>query len=166
VKKYLIVFIIAASVIGLDQITKYIICQKLPVHQQIEVFHDFFHIIHIRNPGIAFGLFTHVGSRFKIPMLIVISAIEVVIVLFFLFQLKQESRLQILCFSRVLGGAVGNLIDRFRFGEVIDFVYVHWYTKFYWPAFNVADSAISVGIVLLALDILLAIKKDKTAQHP
>jgi signal peptidase II len=162
VKKYLIVGIIAFSVIGLDQLTKYIICQTLPLHQQIAVSHDFFHIIHIRNPGIAFGLLTHVGSRFKIPMLIFISGVAVVILLFFLAQIKEESRLQLLCFSLVLGGATGNLIDRFRFGEVIDFIYVHWYTEFYWPAFNVADSAISVGIMLLALDILLGIKKGKS----
>ena len=161
VKKYLIVGIIAVSVIVLDQLTKYIICQTLPLHRQIAVSQDFFHIIHIRNPGIAFGLFTHAGSRFKIPMLIFISGVAVFILVFFLAQIKEESRLQLTCFSLVLGGALGNLIDRFRFGEVIDFIYVHWYTEFYWPAFNVADSAISVGIMLLALDMLLGIKRGK-----
>lgn len=160
-KKYLTVLSVATVIVTLDQLTKYILCQTLPLHQQTAVFQHFLHIIHVRNPGIAFGLLTHVGSRFKMPMLLLISGVAIVIVVFFISQIKEGSRLQLLCFSLVLGGAIGNLIDRFRFGEVIDFIYVHWYTAFYWPAFNVADSAISVGIILLAMDIIVDLRGKK-----
>ncbi len=160
-KKYLTVLFIAGLIIGLDQLSKYIICQTLPIHHQIEIIRDFFHIVHIRNPGIAFGLLTQTGSQYKIPMLILISGVAIFIIVYFTFQIKAGSRLQVLCFSLLLGGAVGNLIDRFRFGEVVDFIDVHWYEKFHWPAFNVADSAISVGIVLLALDMLLGLSVKK-----
>ncbi len=96
-------------------------------------------------------------------MLILISGVAVFIVGYFLTLIKEGSRLQLLCFSLLLGGAVGNLIDRFRLGAVIDFLDVHWYSSFHWPAFNVADSAITIGICLLALDMLIDMRKKK---HP
>jgi signal peptidase II len=161
VKKYLFVASVIAAVVALDQLTKFLICSNLPLHQQIEVFHNFFHIVHVRNPGIAFGLLTEAGSRYRIPMLILISGVAVFIVGYFLTLIKEGTRLQLLCFSLLLGGAVGNLIDRFRLGAVIDFLDVHWYSSFHWPAFNVADSAITIGICLLALDMLIDMKRKK-----
>jgi signal peptidase II len=163
-KRYIIVFLAVLVIVGLDQFTKYIVCQSLPLHHQKEVIKNFFHIVHIRNPGIAFGLFTQAGAHYRIPMLILVSAVAVFIICYFLYQIKDGSWLQNTCFSLLLGGAIGNLIDRFRIGEVIDFLDVHWYSAFHWPAFNVADSAISVGIVLLGIDTLLSMKKKKPAQ--
>ena len=160
-KKYLFIVSVLLSVIVLDQLTKLAICRTLPLHHQIEVSRNFFHIVHIRNPGIAFGLLTDAGSRYRIPMLILISGVAVFIIVYFLSQIKDGSRLQLVCFSLLLGGAAGNLIDRFRFGAVVDFIDVHWYSSFHWPAFNVADSAITIGICLLALDMLLDSKKSK-----
>jgi signal peptidase II len=151
-KKYLSVFIAVLIIVGLDQFTKYVICRTLPLHHQVEVVRDFLHIVHIRNPGIAFGLLTREGSAYRLPLLIFICGVAVFIFAYFLSQIRQGSRVQLLCFALLLGGAAGNLIDRFRLGEVIDFIDVHWYMAFHWPAFNVADSAISVGIVLLGLD--------------
>jgi signal peptidase II len=94
-------------------------------------------------------------------MLVLISAVAVFIIVYFLSQIKSGSRLQMTCFSLLLGGAAGNLIDRFRFGAVVDFIDLHWYSSFHWPAFNVADSAITIGICLLALDMLLDSKQKK-----
>ena len=160
-KKYLFILSVILSVVALDQLTKMVICRSLELHHQIEIFHNFFHIVHIRNPGIAFGLLTEAGNRYRIPMLILISGVAVFIIVYFLSQIKDGSRLQLLCFSLLLGGAAGNLIDRFRFGAVVDFIDVHWYSSFHWPAFNVADSAITIGICLLALDMLFDSKRKK-----
>jgi signal peptidase II len=161
VKRYIIVFIAVVTIVGLDQLTKYMVCQSLPLHHQKTVIKNFFNIVHIRNPGIAFGMFTQAGARYRTPMLILVSAVAVFIVCYFLYQIRDGSWMQIMCFSLLLGGAAGNLIDRFRIGEVIDFLDVHWYSAFHWPAFNVADSAINVGIVLLGLDTLFSMKKRR-----
>jgi signal peptidase II len=150
-------------IVGLDQFTKYLVCESLPLHHQKEVVKNFFHIVHVRNPGIAFGMLTQEGAKYRIPMLILVSAVAIFIICYFLYQIKDGSWLQIACFSLLLGGAIGNLIDRFRIGEVIDFLDVHWYSAFHWPAFNVADSAITIGIVLLGLDTLLSMKNKKPA---
>src|SRR5512137_2742690 len=162
-KRYIIVFLAVLVIVGLDQLTKYMVCQSLPLHHQKEVIKNFFHIVHIRNPGIAFGLFTQAGARYRIPMLILVSAVAVFIICYFLYQIKGGSWLQSVCFTLLLSGAIGNLIDRFRIGEVIDFLDVHWYSAFHWPAFNVADSAITIGICMLALDMLIDMRKKK---HP
>jgi signal peptidase II len=163
-KRYVIVFLTVLAIIGLDQLTKYMVCESLPLHHQREVVKNFFHIVHVRNPGIAFGLLTQEGAKYRIPMLILVSAVAIFIICYFLYQIKDGSWLQNACFSLLLGGAIGNLIDRFRIGEVIDFLDVHWYSEFHWPAFNVADSAITIGIVLLGLDTLLSMKKKKSEQ--
>jgi len=163
-KRYVIVFIAVFVIVGLDQFTKYLVCESLPLHHQKEVVKNFFHIVHVRNPGIAFGMLTQEGAKYRIPMLILVSAVAIFIICYFLYQIKDGSWLQNACFSLLLGGAIGNLIDRFRIGEVIDFLDVHWYSAFHWPAFNVADSAITIGIVLLGLDTLLSMKKKKSEQ--
>ncbi len=162
-KRYIIVFIAVLGIVGVDQLTKYAVSQSLPLHHQKEVIKNFFHIVHIRNPGIAFGLLTQAGAQYKLLMLLLVSAVAVFIVCYVLYQLRKGSRLQVICFSLLLGGAAGNLIDRFRIGEVIDFLDVHWYSAFHWPAFNVADSAITIGIILLGLDTILGMKKKKAA---
>ena len=163
-KRYAIVFIAVVAIVGLDQLTKYMVCRSLPLHHQKEVNKKYFHIVQVRNPGIAFGLFTQAGARYRIPMLILVSSVAVFIICYFLYQIKDGSWLQTVCFTLLLGGAIGNLIDRFRIGEVIDFLDVHWYSAFHWPAFNVADSAITVGIVLLGIDTVLGMKRKKIEQ--
>ena len=92
-KKYLFIISIIVAVVALDQLTKLAICRALPLHHQIEVSSNFFHIVHIRNPGIAFGLLTDAGSRYRIPMLILISGVAVFIIIYFLSQIKDGSRL-------------------------------------------------------------------------
>ncbi len=162
-RRFIIVFITVLVIVGVDQLTKYAVSQSLPLHHQKEVIKNFFHIVHIRNPGIAFGLLTRAGEHYKPLMLLLVTAVAVLIVCYVLYQTRTSSPLQVICFSLLLGGAVGNLIDRFRIGEVIDFLDFHWYSAFHWPAFNVADSAITIGIFLLGLDTVLSLTKKKPA---
>ncbi len=139
-KKSLLIPVIAILVIFLDVITKAIIVSKVAHHEIIKVL-PFINIVHIENKGAAFGLFAGLGNIFFI-------VISIIAILFILYYLKAvQKKMEIISLSLVLGGAVGNLIDRIRIGKVTDFIdfYVN---NWHWPSFNVADSALTVGIIL------------------
>ncbi len=150
-KKYLSVILVSSFVVLFDQITKYIICELLPIHSRIEVLSGFLNIVHVRNPGIAFGLLKWFGNQYRIISLVLVSGVALFLLIFLIAQIEKNDKLQTFSFSLILGGAIGNLIDRFFLGEVIDFIDVHWYSRYHWPAFNVADSAITVGITIIVL---------------
>lgn len=132
-------FIIAFIIFLLDQITKYAV--KINVHPLdiIEVL-PFFNIVYVENIGSAFGMFKSLGNIF-----FVVVALAAVIIVSFLIVKDYKNRL---AFSMILGGAAGNLMDRLIYGYVIDFLDVH-IGKYHWPAFNIADSALTIGIVIL-----------------
>jgi signal peptidase II len=158
-KPFVIIGLIAAAVIALDQYTKYLICANLGPYGRIEVIAGFLDIIHIRNSGVAFGFLQGFGTQYKTLSLIGVAAVAVFLLGFLVSQVRREQKLQAFSLALILGGALGNIIDRFRLGEVIDFVDAHWQDSYHWPAFNVADMAISIGIVLLLIDELLLRKK-------
>ena len=158
--KYRLVLLISSAIIILDQVTKTLICKTLPLHARVEVFADFLNIVHIRNPGIAFGMLKRFGSDYRVLSLACVSAVAVLLIVFLIAQVKDGRRLETYSLSLILGGAIGNLIDRFRLGEVIDFIDVHWRSVYHWPAFNVADAAISVGIVVMVVCELFKLKKQ------
>ena len=159
--KYLILSIISVVVLLLDQATKIFIDRSMDLHSSITVVENFFNITYIRNKGAAFGFLAE--SSFRLPFFILISIIAVVVIIGIFRKLRPEQKLTPVSLSLIFAGALGNLIDRIRLGEVIDFIYVHWY-EHYWPAFNVADSAICVGVFLLGLDMLLDERRRKPAK--
>lgn len=150
--KYLILSIVSAIILLLDQATKLFIDRTMGLHSSITVVENFFNITYIRNKGAAFGFLAE--SSFRLPFFILVSIIAVVVIIGVFRKLRPEQKLSAVALSLIFAGALGNLIDRIRLGEVIDFIYVHWY-EHYWPAFNVADSAICVGVFLLAIDMFL-----------
>ena len=167
-KSFAVIALISAAVIALDQYTKYLISTKLGLYGRIEVLPGFFDIIHIRNSGVAFGFLKGFGSQYKMLSLVGVGAVAVFLLGFLISQVRREQKLQAFSLSLILGGAIGNFIDRFRIGEVVDFLDAHWQEMYHWPAFNVADMAISTGIVLLLIDELLLRKKpalEKKAVH-
>ena len=164
--KYFLLFLISGLIIGLDQITKYFICKFLPLYSQIEVIGGFFNIVHVRNSGVAFGLFKRFGSEYRLISMLVIFLIVIFLIFFLVSQIKRGCTLQAFSLSLILGGAVGNLIDRVLIGEVIDFIDVHWAEVYHWPAFNVADSAITVGIIFIVFDELFLSRKRKGETPP
>ena len=119
----------------------------------MEVIPDFFNLIHVRNTGGAFGIF---GGKGGVGMVFFmsVSIIAVGAIFFLLRKVEDDEKILALSFSLVLAGAVGNLIDRLLYGEVIDFL-EFYYSSFYWPAFNIADSAICIGIGLMAFEMLI-----------
>ena len=157
-KRYLLLIAIAGPVLVLDQLTKIYIGARFSLYESVTIVEDFFHITYIRNPGAAFGIFAGRTASFRIPFFLTISFIAVVGMLFF-YKTVTENLLRI-ALSLILGGALGNMIDRARLGEVIDFIDVHWYSN-HWPAFNVADSAITVGVGLMIIDMFLKEKMKK-----
>ncbi|MFA5338893.1 MAG: signal peptidase II [Candidatus Omnitrophota bacterium] len=140
-RKGLAPFIIAASVVIIDQVTKAVAAAKLTSVGSLPAIGTIVNFTLVKNTGAAFGLF-----RYQTVVLVVISVIAIAFTIFYLAKKKPALYLP---FSLILGGAAGNLIDRLRFGYVIDFIDVH-----FWPVFNVADSCITIGAVLLFVVIL------------
>ena len=160
--KYRILIIVSLITIVLDQATKLYIARTLPLHSMITVIENFFTITYLRNKGAAFGMLA--TSPWRLPFFIIVSLVAVVVIFVVIKKLRDDQKLAAYALSLIFAGALGNLIDRIRFGEVIDFIYVHWYDH-YWPAFNVADSAICVGVFLLALDMIREERRMKRQQQ-
>ena len=152
-KKYLLPAIISLPVIVLDQCTKYLIIKSFALYQSHTVIEHYLNIVHTRNRGIAFGLLSGSGSGMRVFLLISTSLLAIVFILYLLSSLKGKHTYATITLSLILGGAIGNLIDRIRWGAVVDFIDLHWY-HYHWPAFNCADSAISIGLVLLIIGII------------
>jgi signal peptidase II len=144
--------ILSAAVIILDIWTKALVLARIDLHETIPIIPNFFQLVHVRNTGAAFGIGANASSRL-VPLLLNAGAIAVffVVVVYALRSAVTDRVLQT-GLHLILGGAIGNLLDRFRFGYVVDFLDVYVGTK-HWPAFNVADSAICIGIALLFLDM-------------
>lgn len=149
-KKYLLTIVISLSVIVIDQFTKYLIIKSFALHQSLDLIEHYLTIVYIRNQGIAFGLLAGQGGGTRVILLVVASLLAIAFIVYLLSGLKNKQTYATVTLSLILGGALGNLIDRIRWGEVVDFIDVHWY-HYHWPAFNCADSAISIGLVLLIL---------------
>ncbi len=144
---------IGGGIIVLDQLTKLLILQYLPLHSSLEIIPGFFNLVHVRNPGGAFSIFAGADSALRQGLFLVMTVFIVIVLLFAYRKLRPEDRWTRTSYALIVGGALGNLVDRLRFGEVIDFLdcYVGAY---HWPAFNVADSAITVGALMLVVSLL------------
>lgn len=147
-------YLIALGIIFLDRATKLAIVQTLRLGQGIPVIPGFFDIVFVLNPGAAFGFLATLSDQVRNPLFILVSILAVILILFYHTRYLRSHRLVSVALGLVLGGAVGNLIDRLHYGMVVDFLDVH-VGPYHWPAFNVADSAISIGVCLMILDMLL-----------
>ncbi|MCX5725398.1 MAG: signal peptidase II [Nitrospirae bacterium] len=157
--RYALLALLAGTIIVIDQVTKLFIMQAMRLHESIPIVQDFFSLTYIRNPGAAFGLLAGSSNAFRMVFFGVSSLIALGLLGTILFRLPEKDWVGQLSIAGVLGGAIGNLIDRLRYGEVIDFLDVY-VNSYHWPAFNVADSAISVGVVFLIIHFAFE-KKDE-----
>jgi len=155
---------IAAAVLVLDRVTKWIVAARLSQHDGITVIPHFFRIVHVENPGAAFGLFAESSSHFRLSLLILFSLLALAIVGVLLWRNSHSVSATGAALSLILGGALGNLWDRVIAGHVTDFLEFH-VGSYYWPSFNVADSAIVVGALLLVGDILFAKAPAQQKSH-
>lgn len=145
----------ALGVVFFDQLTKQIIIKSLTIYETVPVIQGFFDLVHVRNRGMAFGIMNDAKSNSGTWLLLAMSSVAIVLLLVWFFRLKDEGVFFTLSLSLILGGAVGNIIDRLRFGEVVDFLDVY-VGAYHWPAFNVADAAITVGTFMIAANLLFA----------
>ncbi len=157
--KYPWVGSIITVVLVLDQLTKYLVEKHIRMYEVIPVVSGFFNLTHVRNRGAAFSLLANLPGVWRSAFFITVTFVAVAVIGFLIK--KTNERLLVIAFSLIAGGAIGNVIDRIRFGEVVDFI--QWYVKsFYWPSFNVADSAITIGVALLVIDMVLKKPQETT----
>ncbi len=147
-QKYRYFALVTVISLILDQLSKIYIDSSFVIGESHQVISNFFHITYVRNPGAAFGLLS--DSAIRIPFFLSISVIAVIAILWYVRKVAAEKQWQLVALGLILSGALGNFIDRARLGEVIDFLDVHWY-NYHWPAFNVADSAICVGVAIMLI---------------
>jgi signal peptidase II len=154
--------LIALAVLLLDRITKWAIGQTIPLEDAINIIPGFFRLTHLENTGAAFSLFADSTSPFRTALLIAFSVAALAVICFLLWKDRNVSNAGAVALSLILGGAVGNLWDRLAYGKVTDFL-DFYIGPHHWPPFNVADSAIVVGALLLLLRMLRKDHRSQTA---
>lgn len=149
---------VGASLVSvlLDQATKLAVAANLSFADRIPVIEDFFYITHARNPGAAFGLFGDAPVAVRMTLFIGVTLVALGMVVNFYRKLAPGDRFSALSLGLILGGAVGNLIDRVFRGEVVDFLHFRLWGGYQWPDFNLADSFIVVGVAFLVIELLAA----------
>ncbi|HZW35891.1 MAG: signal peptidase II [Deltaproteobacteria bacterium] len=164
VRKFAVPLLAACLLTVADQWSKAWIVRRFSLHEARAVIDDYFHIVHVRNRGVAFGFLSTLDPAWVNPLLLVATALAVAAVLAYIYHLPGRGPAP--CgLGLILGGAIGNLIDRGRLGYVVDFLDVHW-RHLHWPAFNLADIGITVGILLLILDMIFWGKEIESASRP
>ena len=153
----------AIAVIVLDQITKAVITEKLFMYGSYKVIDGFFSLVYVMNPGAAFGFLAGAPEIFRYLFFISITVLAILLIIYYISKSKSQDVLIVISLTLIFGGAVGNLIDRIRFGSVVDFL-DFYIGAWHWPAFNAADSAISIGAALMIWEMLVSRKKTSSSR--
>ena len=147
-----------------DQASKAWAVRNLPLFEPRDLVPGFLGLVHVRNTGVAFSLLSNLDPRWVHPLLILATLLAMAAVVAYIWHLPGKG-VSPFGLGLILGGAIGNLIDRWRLGYVVDFIALHWRAH-HWPTFNVADVGISVGVVLLLIDMALSPKEPADAPRP
>jgi len=172
-RKYLITLITVAVIVILDQFTKWLVSTRMSLSDTTEVIPGFFSLHYLTNTGAAFGLFRNMDERFRGVFFIGVSLLAMGMVVFYLVKSEDEKIFFPISLAMVIGGALGNIMDRIRLGHVTDFLLfeatfmgqktVNFLDRYvgghYWPSFNVSDTAIVIGIFGMAIDLLFFTKE-------
>lgn len=151
-KKITLLAIVVCAIISFDQGSKRYVSSAFQLYESKEIIPNYFHITFIHNKGAAFGFLSRSDSAIVRPFFISITLVASAMLLWLFYKAPPENLLVLVGLSLLMGGAFGNFIDRLLLGKVVDFFDFHWY-EYHWPAFNVADSAITVGVFLFLIDI-------------
>jgi signal peptidase II len=154
---------IAATIVACDQLSKWLIDRTLELHASRTLIEGLLSLTYVRNRGAAFGVLSEADLPYQALLFAAISVVALAAIAFYAFRVPATQRLPQVALALVMGGALGNLLDRAALGYVRDFVDVYW-RHHHWPAFNVADSAISVGVCLLVIDLLRG--SEAAAERP
>ncbi len=146
-------FVLTGVLVALDQLTKYLLASAIPLNTGIVVIPSFFNLVHVHNTGGAFSVFAGSDSQWRRYIFIGLAAVVVAAIAYAYGKTAKKDNWTRIAYICISGGAIGNLIDRIRLGEVIDFL-DFYVGSWHWPAFNVADTAISTGAVMLLISLL------------
>ena len=160
--KIKLIGLILTLILVLDQGTKIIVDRTIPLHHSIPVIENLFNLTHIRNTGAAFGILAGKRGWVRSSFLLFFSLLAMGFIIVLLRRLPGKEKTLTVALSFILGGAIGNLIDRLLYGEVIDFLDFYW-SRYHWPAFNAADSFITVGVILTLFRLIQSKDKDPFA---
>lgn len=163
-RRYTILLTTSLGILILDQFTKALVHRHMHLYESIPIIKNFFAFTYIKNPGAAFGLLAGMGENFRFYFFITASILALILLGIFFYKTAQGDLWGITGISLVAGGALGNLVDRLRLGEVIDFLDFS-IGPYHWPAFNVADSAITTGMVLLIIQLLFRSKQEAAQKN-
>jgi signal peptidase II len=153
----------AALVVLIDQLTKLLIMKNFSLYEQKSVIPGLFNLVYVSNTGAAFGFLAGDRSWLRQVFFVGVAIVALAIIIYTYGHLKKQGKIFIYSLGLIGGGAIGNLIDRLRFGSVVDFLDFYLGTH-HWPAFNAADSAISVGVGLFLLGTLMQYRRERMAQ--
>ncbi len=156
---------VSIGVLVVDQVSKEWITSRMTLYSSDPIIPGLVHLTLVTNRGALFGLFRSIDDPYRSIMFLVVPLIAIVLILFFQYRTSTVDAMSQSGLALILGGAVGNLVDRLRFGHVVDFVDV-FVGDHHWPAFNVADSAICVGVTLLFIDLLRQSRSPKPIESP
>ena len=152
---------IGMTILVLDQLTKVLVRTQIALHDSIEIVPGFLNLVHVRNTGAAFGFLNGVDLGYKQFLMTAVALVALLAIGTYAWRVGSQERRARAGLALILGGAIGNLIDRASVGYVVDFVDAYWRSYHFW-AFNVADSAITVGACLLIVDMFVATKDVST----
>lgn len=155
-ERYRTAIIVAAVVVILDQISKWLVVKYIPLYDTIKLL-PFLDATHIINTGAAFGILSDLPESVRLPLFVLVLVGAIVVIFFFLKKSGPGDKLLVFSLGLIMGGAVGNSIDRFRLRYVTDFIDFHWFGNpaLHWPPFNLADSAITIGVILILFDTFI-----------
>ena len=154
--KYILTSVICLVVVVLDQVSKYFVRLNMPLYSSVDIF-PFLDFTHIRNTGVAFGMLQGLPAGLKLPFFVFVFVIAIVVIVSIIKNTDEKNKSMIIGLAMILGGAVGNSIDRFRLGYVTDFIDFHWFgdPALHWPPFNISDSSITIGAVIVVVTGLI-----------
>lgn len=151
--------LLISTLIILDQVTKALVQQNFFLGESVPVVHNLFHFTYVRNPGAAFGMFGHSADWIRWPLFFGVPVLACFWLLYLIWITRNKNKLQCTAYSLIFSGAVGNLIDRFSMNYVVDFL-DFFLGSHHFPAFNVADSAITIAAFLLIYETFFMTKKN------
>ncbi|ROR01945.1 signal peptidase II [Desulfosoma caldarium] len=152
-RKFFLFGAVGLLILALDQATKAWVLHAMPLYSQKKIIPGFFNLVHVRNTGVAFSIFAGTENPWRVPVLAALTVVALAVIFFLYRESRPEERVKRVALSLIAGGALGNLVDRVRFGNVVDFL-DFYIGPYHWPAFNVADMAVTVGAALLGVSLL------------
>jgi len=142
------------AVYVLDRLTKLLVMDRMDINESVTVIAGFFDIVHVRNTGAAFSFLASWDSAYRTPFFLAATGAAILLLIQFVRKTRPEDSLMLVALALIMGGAAGNLTDRIAYGNVVDFI--DWYSgSYHWPAFNIADSGITVGIALMGIEMFV-----------